>query len=152
MEIEWLILADAAQVVGGKLYLLGGGWNRYTVNTGFPTPHSMAIAMSVLVPWNETNERRAFEIEIATDDGDTVSKAKGQFEVGRPAGIPAGSDQRAQMAVTINWEIKRDGTFVVIARVEGANERQFPFFVVPGPMLLAKRQPTTEDNAAKEST
>ncbi len=150
MEIEWLILADAAQVVGGKLYLLGGGWNRYTVNTGFPTPHSMAIAMAMKVPWNETNERRAFEIEVATDDGKTVGKAGGQFEVGRPAGIPPGSDQRAQMAVTMNWQINKEGTYVIIARVEGTEERQFPFFVVPGPMLLAKRQPTKEDNAAEE--
>ena len=27
MEIEWLILADSAQIVGNKLYLLGGGWD-----------------------------------------------------------------------------------------------------------------------------
>jgi hypothetical protein len=24
--------------VGGKLYLLGGGWDMLTVNTGFPVP------------------------------------------------------------------------------------------------------------------
>ena len=32
-SIEWLILADAAEVVGGKLYLMGGGWDRLTVNS-----------------------------------------------------------------------------------------------------------------------
>ena len=28
MDVEWLILADAAQVNGNKLYLLEGGWDR----------------------------------------------------------------------------------------------------------------------------
>src|SRR5688500_1930861 len=36
MEVEWLILADSAQVIGGKLFLLGGGWDVLTVNTSFP--------------------------------------------------------------------------------------------------------------------
>ena len=34
MEVEWLILADSAQVIGNKLYLLGGGWDQLAVNTG----------------------------------------------------------------------------------------------------------------------
>jgi len=36
MEVEWLILADAAQVVGNKLYLMGGGWDKLTINNVFP--------------------------------------------------------------------------------------------------------------------
>ena len=151
MQIEWLILADAAQVVGGKLYLLGGGWNRFTVNNGFPANHSMAVAVSVGVPWNETNERRSFEIEIATEDGETVAKTGGQFEVGRPPGIPAGSEQRMQMAATINWQVKRPATYVILARVDGTDERRFPFFVVEGQMSAARRQPAEEDRGTDES-
>ena len=44
MEIEWLILADAAQVTGNKLYLLGGGWDRLNVNRDFPVNQHCAIA------------------------------------------------------------------------------------------------------------
>jgi hypothetical protein len=29
--LDYLLVADGAQVVGGKLYLLGGGWDRLTV-------------------------------------------------------------------------------------------------------------------------
>ena len=151
MQIEWLILADAAQVVGGKLYLLGGGWNRFTVNNGFPANHSMAVAVSVGVPWHETNERRTFEIEIATEDGETVAKTGGHFEVGRPPGIPAGSEQRMQMAATINWQVKRPATYVILARVDGADERRFPFFVVEGQMSAARRQSTEEQKGTDES-
>ena len=50
MEVEWLILADSAQVTGGKLFLLGGGWDRVTANS-FPFAHNMSIAVSFRVPW-----------------------------------------------------------------------------------------------------
>ncbi len=132
MEVEWLILADAAQVVGGKLYLLGGGWNRYTVNTGFPSQQTMAVAMSVTVPWAETNERRAFAIEVLTEDGESLGKVGGAFEVGRPPGVPAGSALRTQMAVTIQWRVNKPGTYEIVGSVDGAGERHFPFFVVAG--------------------
>src|SRR5660397_182444 len=31
ITLDYLLVADGAQVVGGKLYLLGGGWDRLTV-------------------------------------------------------------------------------------------------------------------------
>src|SRR6478672_178282 len=98
MNLEWLILADGAQVVDGKLYLLGGGWDIITVNTGFPTQKHLAVAASFRVPWLETNEKHQIEIEIADADGGSVAKVEGQVIVGRPAGIPVGQTQRIQFA------------------------------------------------------
>ena len=138
MEVEWLILADAAQVVGNKLYLLGGGWDRLTITSPPPTPHRMAVAASFKVSWNETNQRHSFEIEIADSDGQTIGKVGGQFEVGRPPGLPPGQDQRTQIAVNIDLRI-RDGTYVIIARIDSQEGRRFPFNVVLGPMLATKQ-------------
>ena len=45
-----MMLADAAQQVGGKLYILGGGWS----TTGSPTA-PMAVAIKIEVPWDRTN-------------------------------------------------------------------------------------------------
>ncbi len=55
MEIEWLILADAAEIVNGKLYMMGGGWNRITANSELPLTKSFGISISVTVPWSHTN-------------------------------------------------------------------------------------------------
>ena len=49
------------------------------------------------------------------------------------------------MAATINWQVMRPATYVILARVDGADERRFPFFVVEGPMSAARRQPAEED-------
>ena len=132
MEVEWLILADAAQVIGNKLYLLGGGWDRLMVNSGFPVDQQIGLAASFKVPWNETNEKHTFEVEIASEDGESICTIGGGFEVGRPPGIPAGQDQRMQIAANAGLRIKDQGTYVIIARIDGQEGRRVPFNVVAG--------------------
>jgi hypothetical protein len=138
MQVEWLILADSAQVVGNKLYLLGGGWDVLTVNTGFPVHQRCAVAAAFKVPWTETNQKHEVEIEIATEDGVTLAQVQGQFEVGRPAGLRPGQDQRVQMAAEFGLELAGPGGYVIIARVEGREGARVGFNVVEGPLLLRR--------------
>jgi hypothetical protein len=138
MEVEWLILADAAQVVGSKLYLMGGGWDKLTVNSQFPVDQRCALALSLRVAWNETNQKHNFEIEIISEDSDTeqprsLMKAGGQFEIGRPPGISPGQDQRFQVALDMTLKIDGPGTKSVIARVEGQEMRRLSFNVNQAP-------------------
>jgi hypothetical protein len=136
MKVEWLILADAAQVVGNKLYLMGGGWDVLTVNQTFPVTQRCAVAASFLVPWSETNVRHNIEIEIQDEDGKELAKIAGQFEVGRPAGIPVGTEQRTQIAADMGLTFEKPGIFVIIARSAGTEEGRLTFRVAGG-------QPTT---------
>jgi len=99
-----MLLADAAQEVNGKLYVLGGGWSV----TGPDLP-PMAIAIKLDVPWSAANVQHAFALELIDEDGRPVPagdsgggvRAEGSFEVGRPAGLPAGSDIDFAFVVTI---------------------------------------------------
>ena len=146
MQVEWLILADAAQVVGAKLYLLGGGWDRLTVNKAFPVDQRCALALSIIVPWNETNQKHSFEVEIISEDNDTeepksLVKVGGQFEVGRPPGIRQGQEQRFQLAIDMNLKIETAGTKTVIARIEGQEMQRLDFTVISSPMNVAKQKP-----------
>ena len=59
-----MMLADAAQAVDNKLYILGGGWSV----TG-PDPLPSAIAMKIDVPWDQTNQRHRWELALLDDDG-----------------------------------------------------------------------------------
>jgi hypothetical protein len=133
VDVEWLILADAAQIASNKLYLLGGGWDVLTVNGAFPARQHCALATSFRVPWNETNFRHQVDILIATEDQQELARAQVQIEVGRPAGIPAGADQRSQFVMDLNLEFKEPGTFVIIASVSGEEKARTYFRVVAGP-------------------
>ena len=89
----------------------------------------MAVAVAFRVPWNETNTKHAFDIEILDGDGHKIFGGSGQFEVGRAAGIPPGQDQRTQLAMNIGWRVEKLGSYEAVARVMNA-ERRFPFHVV----------------------
>jgi hypothetical protein len=143
MEVEWLILADSAQVVGNKLYLLGGGWEQVTVNAEFPVTHHCAVAVAVRVPWNETNQKHSLVVEVAsevpgTEEPKSLLKLEGQLEVGRPPGTPLGQDQRVQLAFEANLKLETPGTNVIIARIEGVEMKRTHFNVVPSPMLASQ--------------
>jgi Family of unknown function (DUF6941) len=100
-----MMLADAAQEVGGKLYILGGGWSV----TG-PAPTPMAIALKLEVPWDRTNVRHALLLELLDEDGSAVLvqdekgeqvalQVTGEFEAGRPPGLKPGTPIDSALAV-----------------------------------------------------
>ncbi len=90
-----MLLCDYAETINGKLYIMGGGW---TVCP--PGPRNMAIALKIIVPWTLTNIKHRLSLILQDEFGNTVSQGEppsevrqdGEFEVGRPPGVPAGSD------------------------------------------------------------
>lgn len=141
---EWLMLADHAEVIGGKLYIHGGAWDRLTVGSRFPHSRIVGIAASFVVPWNETNRKIAARIEIQTEDGAIIGKLETQFEVGRPAGIPPGQDQRFQLAANVPMKFDEAGVFALVGYVDGEESARTPFYVVAGPGVQEKAEQATE--------
>ena len=141
ISVEWLILADAAEVVGAKLYMLGGGWDRLTVNSQ-PARQNIAVALAFWIPWFETNKQHSFQLEIADEDGKNLVTMEGGFEVGRPPGLPHGQPQLIQLAMNSNVSFDRLGAYVITARASGGDARSTQFNVVPGPGLAMKSPPT----------
>ncbi len=140
ISVEWLILADAAEVTGGKLYLLGGGWDRLTVNS-LPARRNLAVALAFRVPWHETNRRHTFQLDLNDDGGGSVASVEGELEVGRPPGIPQGQPQITQLVVNVEAAFESLGTYVITARVNRQEERSIRFNVVAGPGLSQSSSP-----------
>jgi len=121
ISLDYLLVADGAQVVGGKLYLLGGGWDRLTVSElpGQPaTP--FAVAVGVNVPWSLTNRKMSFSIDVRNADGGHVGQlVGGEFEVGRPPGLRSGAPQRFQIAGPAGPELPAAGRYVIECAIDG---------------------------------
>jgi hypothetical protein len=60
----------------------------------------------------------------------SMAKVQGQFEVGRPPGIPPGQDQRIQMAIDMILVIDSPGTKTVAARIDGIESKRIQFNVL----------------------
>ena len=110
-------MADAAQVAEGKLYLIGGAWNRLAL-TQFPGPAPFAVALALLVGWDETNQSHVASLTLEDEDGHvTLGPIEMRFEVGRPTGIPAGGEQRVVMAFNGQLVVPAPGGYSVVVRV-----------------------------------
>jgi hypothetical protein len=92
-----ILLADAAsQDSSGKIHALGLAWSKTTT----PLP-PQAVVLLVKVPWDQANRKHRFEVELVDADGHSVMtqgpvgeqpiKVAGEFESGRPPGLPAGT-------------------------------------------------------------
>jgi hypothetical protein len=110
-----LLLCDFAEEINGKLYIMGGGWSRLALVQPEAT---MAIALKLLVPWTETNRPHAVLVRLVTQDGSAVLDAAGQpvevsgrVEVGKPAGLPEGTDIDVPMAFRVERLSLRAGRF-----------------------------------------
>ena len=103
-RVEFAIVADAVQAVGGKLYVLGGGWDMLWVGS-FPARHpSMGIGIRVRVPWSHLDEF-TLSVDLVDEDGMSLFGGKRfsqKIKVRRRLGRPAGADTGVTRAFTFN--------------------------------------------------
>ena len=118
-----MLLCDFAEELNGKLYIMGGGWARlFTPNQ----PTNMALAIKMLVPWNEANMTYNIGVRLVTQDQEPVQddqeqdiKLLGEMEVGRPPGLGPGGRIDVPLALRFQgisldlgvykWEFLVDG-------------------------------------------
>ncbi len=131
-EIEWIILADSAEAIGGKVYMMGGGWDRIQGSREPNDIRHFAIALSIIVPWHHTNEKHDLRLEIVDEDGKkAVLGVGGEFTTGRPAGAVPGQSLRTPLALKVNMPLLKPGTYAVIGSVDGQESRRTTFHVHP---------------------
>ena len=123
-----VLLADSAQSDGSKIHALGIGWSV----TSSPTPPT-ALIVFVKVPWTAANVKHSFQLQLLTSDGQPVLLGEdpvtneaaplliqGDFELGRPPGIPHGMALDQSFAVNMGslplpagqmyeWRLEIDG-------------------------------------------
>jgi hypothetical protein len=129
-DIDFVILADSAQVADGKLFMLGGGWDRLSV-LDFKQPVSFSIAIAVMVPWSDTNEPHELTLFIENADGAKVTpEFKFVVNVGRPPHAVKGQAFRTPIAVSGAWQLPGPDTYRVVVSLRGGSARRSVFYAV----------------------
>ena len=92
MRLTTAMLADAAQVQGGKLFVLGGGFDTISARE-MPVVHrSLALAMVAEVDPEERHRDLEITIELVDEDGHSLDvEARGKLRVGAPPNLPPGA-------------------------------------------------------------
>ncbi len=130
VEVDFLLLADRAEVLNGKLYMMGGAWDRRHIREiGSPVP--LTIVVGVLVPWNLTNEPHRLRIQIEDEDDNPVPpEVEATVNVGRPVSATQGQSFRATAVINNRWTLPRYGVYRAVASVAGYGQKRVAFYAV----------------------
>ncbi len=131
-SVEFVMVADAVQAMGGKLYVLGGGWDMLWV-ASFPARHpSMGIGLRLRVPWSYMDEFD-LSVDLVDEDGRSLFGGKRfvqRIKVARRLGRPAGSETGVTRAFTFNNLLfPRPGGYAFPIYVGGAEVARVRFRV-----------------------
>lgn len=126
MEIDYAFLADAAQVSEGKLYVLGGGFNRLWAR-GFPVTHpAMSLVIKISLHAMECDRSHKFEVELWDPDGRRLSQLGGDFFVAIERDRPAKSGL-AQLVLNLqNQQFPVSGDYAFHIAVDGHHLKTLP--------------------------
>ena len=116
MRCTAALLADAAQVVGGKLYMLGGGFDTLTARE-YPVTHR-ALSLVIVFEVGPLDRNRDLEIvtKLLDEDGREMGvESKGTFRVGTPSTLPAGATSLIPLVTVFgNLQFPEPGGYVFI--------------------------------------
>ncbi len=133
-----MLLCDAAQAVGGKLYVLGAGWTHLV--QGVPVP--MALAVRIRVPWDQSNRPFDLHIHLITDEGTPVDLGQGpieahtRVEVGRPPGMRQGTPLVSVFALNVGALVLAPGRYVWELEIGDVEYAREPFDVLEQPLQI----------------
>ncbi len=132
MEIEHALIADYAEVVNGKLYLMGGGWDT-THAPQVPATIRLAVAVGVRVDWGETGQVLPVLVTVEDDDGQEFVRIQGNVSTSRAANAVPGAAQLAQIAANLPITLPAFGGYRVhisIGDADAGRQCNLPFRLV----------------------
>jgi hypothetical protein len=132
MQFTTAMLADAAQVQGGKLFVLGGGFDTISARS-LPVVHrTLCVALVAEVEPDERHRDLELVISLIDEDGSALGvEAKGKLRVGAPPNLPPGSSSIVPIVspfYNVRFEEAKGYAFVV--SFEGTELARVRFRVV----------------------
>jgi hypothetical protein len=135
MDLGFLILTDHSEVVHGKLYAMGGGWNMLRFPQ-LPQELSFGVAFGVDVPWDETNRPYTLRLRIEDPDGELLGEEFTlDLETGRPPGLVPGQDQRIVFSLAATVTFETSGPHAVVMRSGEEEIGRSRFYVLELPEM-----------------
>lgn len=121
MRLTTAMLADAAQVAGGKLFVMGGAFDTITARE-FPALHrSLSLALVAEIGPADRNRELDIMIRLVDEDGKEIGvESKGTFRVGSPATLPAGASSLVPLVANfIGVRFPEPGGYVFLIEHDG---------------------------------
>jgi hypothetical protein len=135
-ELDYALLADAAQVSEGKTYILGGGVS-ILYRADFPAPIGVVLVMQISYHRSEAETDHELRIQFMDADGNPViPEIRGNIHFG--AALPSAPRNVPLVApLMVGFPafpvIQRAGEYAVEILLDGRHLKSLPLAVVPPP-------------------
>lgn len=121
LAVECFMLAEAAQVVDGKLYVLGGGVTR-VLAPSFPFIYFVTLPTLLRIPWNFSEVQHTVSISGVDERGEAVLPANETLIPGgqRPPEAVEGDDLKLIASIGIGPAVfPREGQYRFTLMIDG---------------------------------
>ncbi|HEX3959789.1 MAG TPA: hypothetical protein VHZ03_24675 [Trebonia sp.] len=131
MQLTTAMLADGAHVAGGKLYILGGQWDRVG-GVVFPLQHpSMAVVLVIKVDYDEALTQHRLNVALMLDGEPVGPSATGEMATGHAPGQARGAPGFVSVALPFNnVTFEAPGRYEWVVTVDDEPIGQLPIEVV----------------------
>lgn len=131
MELDIALLADAAEVALGKLYVMGGAFDTIQV-AGFPATHpSLAVVLRLLLSPVDLDRKHQLEIMLLDADAHHIASAQGELFVPKSPDSPAGWKQAVILPLRFfNVPFRAEGHYSVEILINGNMAKAIPLRVL----------------------
>lgn len=130
VSIEFLMLNDHAEVISGKLYMMGGGYDRTYIGD-VKNPLALSTVVGVLVTWNMTNRPHSVKLRIKTEDGRMLGQeVQGNLNVGRSVQAISGQMFRVMAVINFTLTLPLLCAYRIIAALDNGESRATTFYAV----------------------
>jgi hypothetical protein len=144
IRVDCFLIADSAQVVNDKLFMLGGGWNIVTPSAADGMVTAMSLAGRIVVPLQESDRDLTFSIHLEHADGESVlgEVLTIQLRGGAHSDMPGAIETATPFALDFFGLIfPRPGEYAFVLRHEGIELARTRFHVSIDSTTLHRESP-----------
>jgi hypothetical protein len=152
VELDSILIADAATVVGEKFFVHGGGLTRYEI-PGVPVQIPIEVLIRVLLADDDLDREVRLELTLLGPQGiPNVEPVEIRAINRTPAAgeVADGQQQFMQLALGIPAVAMREGLYHLELRLDGELVKSIPFPVIVNPGLVSL-SPSPEPTSGKPS-
>ncbi len=129
--IDFLLTADFAEVVQGKVYIMGAGWDKFAP-PAYPAVMRIGLAAGIRVPYLESNVPHHLSVTLRSGDGEDLFRIDGDLETGRPPGS-RGESILVPLAVNAQVNVSGPQLMELVAEVDGRATKRMSIRAVGTP-------------------
>lgn len=119
--IDFLLVADYAEVIGGKSYIVGAGWDRFSP-PAYPAQLKLGISVGIRVPFTQANVPQHLTVTLRNGDGQEFLKIEGDLETGRAPGS-RGESMLVPLAANAQVTVETSQLLELVAQVGQSSKR-----------------------------